>query len=675
MRSCEILKLSLLASGAVLWSFHAKAQSHPTGGVFEPPSPPVTNPFIEELRRMPIKTALPGGVSDLSLPENGGFAPNGTVYPQVTGKDVLTTYMNSLERIVALQQRNSGNNVQFPPKRFYVLRARQATHVFHPDPPYDRGSIIWGYDGMFPGPTFISRYGEPILVRIVNGLYFDENANPTTPVQQIPGGFGSPRISTHLHNGHTASESDGNPADFYPPNPVPAYLPQYPASIRNLIFRDHHYAMFRAGLDPRVSADNPGPNKDDGDIAETLSTLWYHDHAMDHTAENVYKGLVGFHLFFDEIDSGNENDPSPKALRLPSGEFDIPLLFQDKRFDANGQLFLPRLDSDPPPMLGVLGDRFTVNGQIQPKLTVLRRKYRFRLLNAGPSRFYQFFLTKDGKDQAFIQISNDESLLEKPYDIPPNEGVPIAVSERADVVIDFSRYTKGDKLFLVNRLVMQDEGFGPVVEAGKYKILPEGEGDQILCFEVGGDAVDPSQVPNNLRKNPHLPDFTKLPSEDLKKLLNHREFRFGVDDATGAWAINERPFDQSPAGDTASSFHIGCLDTPRSGLPGEALHDGEVWTIRNCVAGPSPGPSCVPGSAWAHPVHIHMEEFRILYRNGQAPLEPEQTKKDVLSLAPDEEVQVFLRFRDFYGKYPIHCHNVLHEDHEMMLRFDVVGDN
>jgi FtsP/CotA-like multicopper oxidase with cupredoxin domain len=291
-------------------------------------------------------------------------------------------------------------------------------------------------------------------------------------------------------------------------------------------------------------------------------------------------------------------------------------------------------------------------------------------LNAGPSRFYQFFLTKDGKDQAFIQISNDESLLEKPYDIPPNEGVLIAVSERADVVIDFSRYTKGDRLFLVNRLVMQDEGFGPVIEAGKFKILPEGEGDQILCFEVGDDAVDPSQVPNNLRQNPHLPDFTNLPSEELKRLLNHREFRFGVDDASGVWAINGRPFDPSPAGDTSSSFHIGCLDTPRSGLPGEALHDGEVWTIKNCA-----GPSCEPGSNWAHPVHIHMEEFRILYRNGKAPPASEQTKKDVLSLGPDEEVQIFLRFRDFYGKYPIHCHNVLHEDHEMMLRFDVVGDN
>src|SRR5262249_12459017 len=105
----------------------------------------------------------------------------------------------------------------------------------------------------------------------------------------------------------------------------------------------------------------------------------------------------GFHLFFDEIDSGNEKDPAPGALRLPSGEFDIPLLFQDKRFDSNGQLFLPKLDSSPPPMLGVLGDRFAVNGQIQPNLTVLRRKYRFRLLNAGPSRFYQFFSSKISK--------------------------------------------------------------------------------------------------------------------------------------------------------------------------------------------------------------------------------------------------------------------------------------
>jgi hypothetical protein len=118
----KMRKRSLLAGGVVLlsaWSNHVGADSPPTGGVFEPPSPPVA-PFIQELHRMPTKTALPGGVSDLSLPKNGGVAPNGTVYPQVTGNDALTTYMNSSAMIVAPQQRNSGNNVQFPPRNGFT---------------------------------------------------------------------------------------------------------------------------------------------------------------------------------------------------------------------------------------------------------------------------------------------------------------------------------------------------------------------------------------------------------------------------------------------------------------------------------------------------------------------------------------------------------------------------
>jgi hypothetical protein len=107
MNRREMVKLSLLSGGALLLSAetnHAVAVNqvvnNPTGGVFNPPSPPVT-PFVEELRRMPRKTPLPGGVNDLSLPANGGVAPNGTIYPQITGNDALTTYMNSLERIVA----------------------------------------------------------------------------------------------------------------------------------------------------------------------------------------------------------------------------------------------------------------------------------------------------------------------------------------------------------------------------------------------------------------------------------------------------------------------------------------------------------------------------------------------------------------------------------------------
>src|SRR5262249_10312946 len=153
------------------------------------------------------------------------------------------------------------------------------------------------------------------------------------------------------------------------------------------------------------------PNANDGDIRETVSTMWYHDHSDHFTAANVYKGLVGFHLFFDEVDSGIETDPAPGALRLPSGDFDIPLLFQDKRFNEKGELIMNDLSAD---HQGFLGDKFIVNGKIQPKLAVLRRKYRFRLLNAGPSRFYQFFLAKNDVDQGFTQIGNDESLLEQP---------------------------------------------------------------------------------------------------------------------------------------------------------------------------------------------------------------------------------------------------------------------
>ncbi len=275
---------------------------------------------------------------------------------------------------------------------------------------------------------------------------------------------------------------------------------------------------------------------------------------------------------------------------------------------------------NPDGRFGVLGDRFTVNGQIQPKLTVLRRKYRFRLLNAGPSRFYQFFLTKEGTDQAFIQIGNDESLLEKPYQVPEHDGVLLSVAERADVIIDFKNYMPGDKLFLVNRLVMQPQGWGPdgaEFDADgkfkKYKTLPEGEGDHILRFDVSDGAVaDSPPLPAELRKNPALPAFTTLPPDDLKRLPNHREFRLSFDDVNGdTWVINDRPFDPSPAGGSIAGgqlLKVGCLDTPRAALPGErTLHDGEVWTIINRV-----------GSNWAHPVHIHLEEFHILWRDGKA---------------------------------------------------------
>jgi len=465
---------------------------------------------------------------------------------------------------------------EFLPEEFYEIHAREAPHSFHPDLPVN---TVWGYDGISPGPTYRGTYGQPVLVRMHNDL----------PANHV--GFGIPQISTHLHNGHTASESDGFPADFFDSG----------------FFYDQHYPNVCAGFDASPPA---------GDVREALSTLWYHDHRFDFTAQNVYKGLAGFYLLSDERDSGDETDPNPLALRLPSGEFDVPLMFADKVFDSDGQVYFDFFNLD-----GILGDKFIVNGKIQPFFKVARRKYRFRLLNTGPSRFYEFFLSNG---QPFVQISNDGNLLPQPL---PRTSVRLGVAERADVIVDFTNAHIRDRIFLENRLE-QTTGRGPT-----GKILPQASATQLLRFDVDRDPPEPdrSRIPARLRD---------LPTIDMREVVATRTWQF--ERKNGAWAINGKFFNVNEV-----------RATPRRGT-------AEVWILRN------------NSGDWQHPIHIHFEEFRILSRNGAAPPLDEIARKDVVRLQGNEEIRIFLRFRDFLGRYPMHCHNVVHEDHAMMLRWDVV---
>lgn len=480
----------------------------------------------------------------------------------------------------------------FTAQRLYELRVRQALHSFHRDLPTQP---VWGYDGLVPGPTFVARYNEPIVVRIHNDL----------PANHI--GFGSPEISTHLHNLHTASESDGFTGDYYSAGKAGPTL-SAPGG-----YKDHLYPNCYAGYDAYAATH--------GDSREALGTLWYHDHRLDFTAPNVYRGLSGFYLLFDELDSGNENDPNPNALRLPSGVgvYDIPLVIQDRQFDAKGMLYFDPFNSD-----GILGDKFCVNGKIQPLFEVERRKYRFRLLDGGPARFYEFYLTYKGVDQEFTYLANDGNLLPAPLAM---KSIRMGVAERADIVIDFSRYPIGSQLFLVNRLE-QTDGRGP----SDKRLSP---GTQILRFDVRADprVPDASRVPATPREVPPMPTAAQL------KKLPTRVWEF--DRSNGGWTVNGQLFDVTrPAA------------TPRRGAE-------EVWVLRG-------------KGNWSHPVHIHFEEGRILSRNGNAPPPHERGRKDVYVIGPGEEVKLFIRFRDYEGKYMMHCHNGQHEDHAMMIRFDIV---
>ncbi|MDT5157811.1 MAG: hypothetical protein QOC99_419 [Acidobacteriota bacterium] len=504
-------------------------------------SSPATTPFMEAL---PIPQVLQP-VSQLSPPATETQAPGEVARPA--------------------HQRWS----EFLPQKLYALHAREALWSFHPQLPTQ---AIWGYNGTLPGPTISARYGEPIVVRVYNDL----------PANHV--GFGIPSIITHLHNGHTASESDGFPGDFY----------------NTGVFKDHHYANYLAG----------------GDAREALGTLWYHDHRMDFTSPNVYKGLAGFYLLFDNVDSGNEGDTNPSALRLPSGQYDVPLIFADKLFDSTGQLYYDQFNND-----GFIGDRFLVNGKIQPTFKVARRKYRFRMLDAGPSRFYEFFLSNG---QNFTQISNDGNLLPAPV---TTQSIRLAVAERKDVIIDFSGVPIGTSIYLENRLEQRD-GQGP-----QDYLLSQTDATPVLRFDVDRDPPTPdtSRVPTSLRA---------LPPVTLSEVVATRYWTF--DQQNGQWVVNNRLFD------------VNRVDaTVRKGT-------AEKWVIRN-------------GSRrWHHPIHVHFEEYQILSRNGQAPPVQERARKDVLELHPNEEVIIFIRFRDFTGRYVMHCHNTVHEDHAMMVRFDIV---
>jgi FtsP/CotA-like multicopper oxidase with cupredoxin domain len=501
---------------------------------------PATTPFVEALPILPVLQP-----STQLTPAPGEF--------QIAGEAPRPAHQRWSE---------------FLPQQFYVLHVNETPWSFHSELPTQP---VWGYNGSSPGPVIKAKHGVPIIVRAYNDL----------PLNHV--GFGIPSIITHLHGGHTASESDGFPADFYGTG----------------LFKDHHYPNMLAG----------------GDAREAMGTLWYHDHRIDYTAPNVYKGLAGFYLLFDNVDSDNENDSNSSALRLPSGQYDVPLMFNDKLFDSTGQLYFDQFNLD-----GFLGDKFLVNGKIQPTFKVARRKYRFRMLDAGPSRFYEFFLSNG---QSFTQISNDGNLLPAPLTA---QSVRLSVGERKDVIIDFSTAQIGQSIYLENRLEQRD-GQGP-----QDSWLSQSNSTPILRFDVDRDPPTPdaSRVPASLRA---------LPPVNLSEVVATRTWDF--DQRNGQWTVNGRIFDYNRVDAQV-----------RKGT-------AEKWIIRN-------------GRRWSHPIHIHSDSYQILTRNGSPPVAQERARKDVLELHQNEEVVIFMRFRDFTGRYVMHCHNLIHEDHAMMVRFDIV---
>jgi FtsP/CotA-like multicopper oxidase with cupredoxin domain len=385
--------------------------------------------------------------------------------------------------------------------------------------------------------------------------------------------------------------------------------------------------------------------------------LWYHDHRIDHTAENTYKGLEGFHLMFNQFDTGNETT----GFRLPSyPQFDIPIILNDKLIDPDtGKICFDTFD-----FKGLLGDIQLANGIIQPYFNVSKRRYRFRVLNGGPSRFYELFLTdplSPGTVIPFWVVGNDGNLLPKPKQVT---SFRISVAERYDIIIDFNQVKNligsHTKVRLENRMI-QDDGQGPTCD-----VAYPGQGTYCVEFRIGAAVGDNSVDPAT------QPSYYTLPTVIAPRITRHFEF----DRDNGQWVINER---------FANCNELRFTVTQNS---------AENWVLTN------------PRDDWQHPIHVHLEEHQILKRednNGRydsrsgdssyrdrngancpwpgggagisttRPGVPnvEVSRKDVTTLQFDEDATIFFRFRDFRGDWPMHCHNTVHEDHAMMLLFQV----
>jgi spore coat protein A len=262
---------------------------------------------------------------------------------------------------------------------------------------------VYGYDGIYPGPTIRARKGRTTVVRVTNALSFNQNI--------------------HLHGGLVPAGVDGHPMQLIAPGGAFTYT--YPNT-----------------QDP--------------------ATLWYHDHAHGLSARTMFYGLAGFYIVDDD-------------LGLPSGDFDVPLVIQDRAFNADGSLrYTENIDE------GFMGDTIVVNGNVSPRFAVKRALYRLRFLNASNARAYQLQLSNGAP---MIQVGGDGGLLEAPVS---RTAIPLAPAERVDVVVDFRRLRAGAQVELRNA-------------------LGSGSTAAVLRFDVTGRTADSGRVPATLRPREAIP--------------------------------------------------------------------------------------------------------------------------------------------------------------------------
>jgi len=467
---------------------------------------------------------------------------------------------------------------------------------------------LWGYEGQYPGPVLEAMRNRPVEVRWENQLPLEHIFQVDPHIHGAMAPTPAVRTVPHLHGSRTSSESDGLPERWFTPGQSALYL-----------YRNDQQA----------------------------APLWYHDHAVGITRLNVYAGLSGFYLLRDETEL---------SMNLPTGEYEIPLVVQDRTLDDKGQLVYTPTNEDgkklPPGVWGpeFFGELPVVNGAIYPYLNVEPRRYRLRVLNGANSRFFNLYLnlashpTDNPSLVPFHQIGTDGGLLASPAAL---NNLLLAPGERADLIVDFSGLD-GKTVTLSNTASVPYPGW-TMLQAEHAPL------NELMQFRVSRSTSGTGKVFS-------MPSQVSLPRLASAQAVVTRDFVLSERTDSEGRSLGVRINDKG-------------YDDPVAEFP--KLGSIERWRFINTTDD-------------AHPMHLHLVQFQILERQGfdfgafvqgklelvgvpRPPAANEAGWKDTAIVSPRDVLTLMVPFKGYTGRYVYHCHMLEHEDNDMMRPFEVVA--
>jgi spore coat protein A, manganese oxidase len=459
-------------------------------------------------------------------------------------------------------------------KRTLTVAMQEIHAKVHRDVPPTR---MWSYGPTALAPLIEARSNEPLEITWVNNL-------PTKhilPIDHSLHGCGKDipdvRAIAHLHGAKVPSKDDGYPEDWFPSGK--SRTCRYP-------------------------------------LEQEAATLWYHDHAMGLNRLNIYAGLFGMFLLRDKFED---------SLHLPTGKYEVPLLFYDRDFTADGQLFYNTSgDPEHPWIPEFSADGILINGKIRPFLEVEPRLYRFRLVNTANSRFFNLALSNG---QPFTQIGSDQGFLSSPVNL---KLVSLAPAERADILIDFSQ------------------------SAGQTLHFRTGAFD-ILELRVARQSTSPQtySIPKTLRPVQRIAESAATNTRTIT--LHEYKDKYGM---SMVMLLNRK------------HWHEPTTEFPK-------LNSTEIWEFVNLTEDTHP--------MHLHLVRFQVLDRRpfdteYYLRNQKLRFTAEATPPDAHELGwkdtvqcPDSTVtRIIVRFEGYTGKYLYHCHILEHEANDMMRPFEVI---